>query len=167
MKLPRQLSSGETVGPIAYNLLRKFVASLAPISSPSVRHDWRPGGVTSHATRAAGGSGSLDVSTFWLAPTTFDTEKEQVLISDGLLFHGTTAYTIAEAWVSCPNAVNYVHLKYEFGQTPVIEATARATPAAPAPDVYFHLIAKILNSDGSLSIARFNPGVVYVPVGIS
>lgn len=131
MKLPRALSAGETVGPIAYNLMRGFVASLAPISSPTVRHDWRPGGVTSHASRGKAGVGAssgIDLGQITFGYDEIDQVHQRVHILGGMLNHGKRRFTLADTYVSisggAEDAPQVVVVRYSFGANPEIVPNA-------------------------------------------
>jgi hypothetical protein len=127
------------------NGLIDYVESLRPISTPSVRHEWRPGGVASFASGGAGGE-RQDVSAFrwtWASATTITVQPGAVAIS------GIGAWETITATVTLSGATAYVYAaQTKATRATIVAPTTLTTYPQSTAGEYRWAIWKFTSTDG-------------------
>jgi len=131
----------------AINGILDYLESLRPISTPSVRHEWRPDGIVSHAR--GGGESAADLSAWrwaWASGTTITVQPGALAIA------GIGAWETAAATVTLSGATAYVYVaQTKATRATIVAATTLTTyPQGTAGEFRFALY-KFTSTDGGVS----------------
>jgi hypothetical protein len=132
----------------AINGILAYLESLRPISSRTVRHEWRTSGVVSHAS--AGGELPNDLSSFYIVSA--PTATTRVIGAGHFVIAGVGAWEAAQATVTLSGATAYVYLVSvrSTRETYIATSTISTYPQHPV-DQYRIALYKFTSSDGGAS----------------